>query len=144
MFIKLWKWFFSVGAKRLFLQPQLLHNIDLIMQLLYSFFSDNATIIYWMKETNGCFLRIASKAPVRNGYNKATFKISFFPVECFVRKWRLKFQVSKYCLRWNAENMFPKKKLHSYRFYEHFTTGNRLVCSREMTVSTSSTCTTQL
>ena len=24
---------------------------------------------------------------------------------CFVRKWRLKFQVSKYHLRWNAENM---------------------------------------
>ena len=35
----------------------------------------------------------------------AAYKISFFPDKCFVRKWRLKFQVSKYCLRWNAENM---------------------------------------
>ena len=40
-----------------------------------------------------------------NGYDEATYKISFFPDECFVRKWRLKFQVSKYHLRWNAENM---------------------------------------
>ena len=39
-----------------------LRNIDSIIQLLYFFFSDNATIIYWMKETNNCFLRIASKA----------------------------------------------------------------------------------
>ena len=31
----------------------------------YNFFSDNATIIHWMKETNNCFLRIANKAPVR-------------------------------------------------------------------------------
>ena len=40
-----------------------------------------------------------------NGYDKATYKISFFPDECFARKWRLKFQVSKYRLGWNAENM---------------------------------------
>ena len=33
-------------------------------------------------------------------------------------------------------NYVPQKKLHNYRFYEHFTTGNQLVCSREMTVST--------
>ena len=54
----------SVGAKGVFLQLQLLGNIDLIIQFLI-FFSDNATIIYWMKETNSCFLRIATKAPVR-------------------------------------------------------------------------------
>ena len=38
------------------------------------------------------------------------------------------------CLRWNTENMTssimsPQKKLHNYCFYEHFTTGNRLVCA---------------
>ena len=108
-----------------------------------------------MKETNSYFLRIAhTKHPSGfkkiytqhlNGYDEATYKISFFPDECFVRKRRLKFQVSKYRLRWNAENMtssimFPQKKLHNYCFYEHFTTGNRLVCSREMTVSTSCMC----
>ena len=40
-----------------------------------------------MKETNSCCLRIASKAPLRinkiytqhlNGYDEATYKISFF------------------------------------------------------------------
>ena len=80
-----------------------------------------------------------------NGYDKATYKISFFPDVCFTRKWRLKFRVSKYYLRWNAENMTssimsPKKKLHNYRFYEHFTTGNRLVCTWEITVSNGDTC----
>ena len=30
-----------------------------------------------------------------NGYDEATYKISFFPDKHFVRKWRLKFQVSK-------------------------------------------------
>ena len=70
------------------------------------FFSDNSTIIYWMKETNSCFLRIASKAPMRiqlnlyTAFEWITYKISFFPNECFVRKWRLKFLVSKYLLRW--------------------------------------------
>ena len=49
-----------------------------------------------------------------NGYDKAIYRIPFFPDECFVRKWILKFQVSKYRLRWNAENttssiMFPQK-----------------------------------
>ena len=29
----------------------------------------------------------------------------FFPDECFMRKWRLKFRVAKYRLRWNAGNM---------------------------------------
>ena len=62
------------------------------------------------------------------GYDKATYKISFFPDECFVRKWRLKFQVSKYRLRWNAENITQLPFLY---LYEHFTTGNRLVCSQE-------------
>ena len=62
----------SVGAKCIFLQPQLSHNIDLIIQLLYLFFSDNATIIYWMKETNSCFLRILYKAPVRIQQNLYT------------------------------------------------------------------------
>ena len=61
---------------------------------------------------------------------KQPTQISFFSDKCYVRKWRLKFQVSKYglSLRWNAENMTssimsPQKKLHIYRFYEHFTTG---------------------
>ena len=46
--------------KCVFLQPQLLRNIDSLIQLLYIIsFSDNATIIYWMKETNSCFLRMA-------------------------------------------------------------------------------------
>ena len=46
----------------------------------------------------------------------------------------------KYRLRWNAENNYdelnyvtPKKITQLPFFYEHFTTGNRLVCSREMT-----------
>ena len=64
----------SVGAKRLFLQPQLLRNIDLIIQLLIIFFSDNATV----------FNKIYTQH--LNGYKKATYKISFFPDECFVRK----------------------------------------------------------
>ena len=67
---------------------------------------------YTIYDSRNCFLRIASKASSGfnkiytqhlNGYDKATCKISFFPDECFVRKW-LKFQVSKYRLRWNAEN----------------------------------------
>ena len=36
------------------------------------FFSDNATLIYWLKETNSCFSRIASKAPVRIQQNLYT------------------------------------------------------------------------
>ena len=66
-----------------------------------------------------------------NRYKKETYKISFFPDECFVRKLRLKFQVSKYRLRWNAESMTgsiisPKKNYTITVFYEHFKTGNRL------------------
>ena len=38
----------------------------------YNFFSDNATIIYWIKEINSCFLRIASKTPVRIQQNLYT------------------------------------------------------------------------
>ena len=34
--------------------------------IIIIFFSDNETIIYWMKETNSYFLRIASKAPVKD------------------------------------------------------------------------------
>ena len=72
-----------------------------------------------MKETNSCFLRIASKAPVRIQQNLYT---AFFPDKCFVRKGRLKFQVSIHRLRWNAENMtssiitnyFPPKKLYHF------------------------------
>ena len=64
----------AVEAKPVFLQPQLLCNIDSIIQLL-DFFSDNATITNWMKETNSCFLRISSKAPVRTQQNLyTTFK----------------------------------------------------------------------
>ena len=69
-----------------------------------------------MKETNSSFLRITSKAPIRIQLNLYTafewiwqsnllYKISFFPDKCFERKWKLNFQVSKYPLRWNAENM---------------------------------------
>ena len=47
----------SVGAKCLFLQPQLLRNIDSIIQNYYNFFSDDATIIYLMKEINSCFFK---------------------------------------------------------------------------------------
>ena len=66
---------------------------------------------------NSCFLRIASKTPIRiqqylhtaflSGYDEGNLQNFFFSwrMECFVRKWRLKFQVSKYRLRWNAENM---------------------------------------
>ena len=82
--------------------------------IIIIFFSDNATFIYWIKVTNSCFLRIASKAPFRIQQNLYTafewiwqgiYKISFFPDKCFVRKWRLKFQVSKYHLRWDTEKM---------------------------------------
>ena len=61
----------TVWAKSVFMQPQLLCNIDSIIQSLY-FFSQNATIIYWMKETNSCFLRIESKACVRIQQNLYT------------------------------------------------------------------------
>ena len=77
-----------------------------------------------MKETNRCFLRIASKIPVRIQKNLYTaFEWiwqsnlqNFFPDKCFVKKWKLKFQVSKYRLRWNPENMTssimsPQKKI---------------------------------
>ena len=37
---------------------------------------------------------------IEKRYGRATYKISFFPDECFVRKWKLKFQISKYLLRW--------------------------------------------
>ena len=37
--------FEAVGAKRVFLQPQLLRHIDSLIQLFYLFFFDNATII---------------------------------------------------------------------------------------------------
>ena len=89
------------------------------------------------------FLRIANKAPVRiqqnlytafDRYDKAIYKISFFSDKCFVRKWRIKFQVSKYCLRWNIENwqvqLCLPKKLPFLRLE-----GKQLVCS---------TCITQL
>ena len=71
---------------------------------------------------------------------KQPTKFHFFLDECFLRKSRLIFQVSKYRLKWKAENMTslimsPKKSYTIYRFYDHFTTGNRLVCSWEMTVS---------
>ena len=97
-------------------------------------FSDNATI---MKEINSCFLRIASKAPIRiqkiytqdfNGYGKqpTTF---FFPNKCFMKKWRLKFQVSKYHLKWNTQNYdkfnVPKIKTQLYTVFTS-TTGNWL------------------
>ena len=82
------------------------------------------------------------------GYDKATYKVSFFPDECFVRKWRLKFQVSKYCLRWDAENMmssimFPKKNITQLPFLQALYDWKlTIVCSREMTDSTSCTCIT--
>ena len=101
------------------------------------------------------FLRIASKEH-QSGFNKIytqywmdmtkqPTEFHFFPNKCFKRKWRFKFQVSKYRLRWNAEDMTssiisPQKELDNCRFYMHFTTGNRLVCYREMTFSTSFTC----
>ena len=121
--------------QNVFLQPQLLHNIGSIIQYYYYFFPKNSTIIYWMKEkTKSCFLRVASRAPVRIQQNLYIYSIwmdmtkkptefHFCPDECFVRKWRLKFQVSKCRLRWNTENMTssimcPQNKLHN--FYEHF------------------------
>ena len=154
----IYRFFFStVGAKRVFLQPLLSHNIDSIIQIIIYFFSDNANIIYWMKETNSCFFENCKQSTHQDS-TKFIYSIwmdmtkqptNFFPDECFVRKWRLKFQVSKYRLRWSTENMTssimsPQKKLHYYRFYEHFKTENQLVCSQEMTVLTSGTCTTQL
>ena len=53
----------TVGAKRVFSQHQLLRNIDNTIIIIS--FSNNTTIIYWMKETNSCFFRIANKALVR-------------------------------------------------------------------------------
>ena len=41
----------------------------------------------------------------KGSWSRTTNKNLFFLDQCFVRKWRLKFQVSKYGLRWNAENM---------------------------------------
>ena len=122
----------TVGAKHIFLQPQLFRNIDSIIQLFYFFWQCNHYLLDELqpKHPSG-FNKIYTQH--FNGYAEATYKISFFPDDCFARKWRLKFQVSKYHLRWNAESMTssimsPKKKLHNYRFYEIFTTGNRLVC----------------
>ena len=56
--------FITVGAKRVFSHSLLLRNINSIIFIKLFFFSNNATIIYWIKETNSCCLRIASKAPV--------------------------------------------------------------------------------
>ena len=54
-------------------------------------FSDNATIIYWMKETNSCFLRIASKAPVRIQQNLYTaFKLIWQSnLQNFIFSWQV-------------------------------------------------------
>ena len=46
------------------------HWLDNTIIMIY--FSINATIIYWMKETNSCFLGIATKAPVRIHQNLYT------------------------------------------------------------------------
>ena len=97
------------------------------------FFSDNPTIIYWIKEKNSCFLRITSKAPVRIQQHLYTVfewiwlsNLQNFIFSCHVLCEKikvlifwLKFQVSKYRLRWNAENMTSsikkkKKSLHCY------------------------------
>ena len=41
-----------------------------------------------------------------SGFNKIYKQhLNGFPDGCFLRKWRLKFQVPKYRLRWNSENM---------------------------------------
>ena len=103
----------QVRAKSVFLQSQLLCNIDSIIQSLYFFFWQcNHYLLN--KRKNSCFLRIATKAPsgfnkiykqYLNGYDESIYRISYFPNKCFVRKWRLKFQVPKYCLKWNIENM---------------------------------------
>ena len=109
------------------------------------------SIILCSSKIKKSFLRIASKTLVRNQQNlytvfewiwRSNLQNFIFPDKCFVRKWRLKFQMSKYRLRWNTENMTrsiisPQKKLHNHCFYKYFTTGNRRVCSLEMTVSTS-------
>ena len=56
------------------------------------FFSDNATIVYWIKETNSYFWRIASKAPVRTQQYIVFEWIwqsnlqNLFPNKCFLRK----------------------------------------------------------
>ena len=60
------------------------------------FFSDNATVIYWMKETNSCFLRIASKAPMRIQHNLYT---------AFEWIWRSKLQNFIFCSRVLREKM---------------------------------------
>ena len=41
---------------------------------------------------------------------------NFFPDECFVRKGRLKFQVSKYRLRFDEFNYVPPKKITQLPF----------------------------
>ena len=66
-----WMWLCSwkntkQKQKHIFLQPQLLCNIDSIKQLLQFFFWHwNHYIFTWIKDTNSCFLRIASRPPVR-------------------------------------------------------------------------------
>ena len=83
-----------------------------------------------MKETYSCFLRVACKAPriQQNVYTvfewiwQSNLQNFIFSDECFMRRWRLKYQVSKYRLRWNAENRtssfmsHPKKITHQLLF----------------------------
>ena len=116
-------------------------SLNSIIQLLY-FFSDNATIIYWMKETNSWFLRIASKAPVRIQQNLYTAfewiwrsnqqNLIFF---WRVLREKMKIKVSSVKIsskmehrKYDKFNYVPKKRNYTVtRFHEHFTTGNWLV-----------------
>ena len=60
----------TVGAKRKLLQLKLLRNIESIIQF---FFSDNATIIYWMKEINSSFFKNCKQSI--NKYVNIVYKI---------------------------------------------------------------------
>ena len=104
------------------------HQLEQNASTITQYCLDNSIIIIFFltiqPSFTGCFLRIAHKAPVRiqqnsykilylNGYDEATYKISFFPDECFVRKRRLKFQVSKY-LRGRWQSQLAARASHKY------------------------------
>ena len=80
----------SVGAKRVFLQPQLLRNIDSIIQSLQFFFWQFNH--YLLDERDKCcFLWIASKSPVRIQQNFYTQYLNGYisNLQNFIFSWRM-------------------------------------------------------
>ena len=123
----------------------------------YNFFSDNVTIISWMKETNSCFFRTASKASLRIQQNLYTIFEWIWQsnLQNFIFSWRvlrekMKIKVSNvYILTfipsykmemqkiWRVQ-LSPPKKNYTIAIFK--STLRLEIIFREMTVSTSCTC----